>query len=164
MIALWHRLPANFEDQLQLVAGRAQAYHFDDGHDDVLRAADGLESCGLRGVFFVVTEWMGCPGYATAAQIGELIRRGHEVGNHTASHPIMNHVSLAEARDEIDRAQCTLAGIVPWPRRFAWPHGLHNADLDQVAAEFRFVETRDIANVVRNIARKSPAQIRSLFP
>lgn len=164
MIALWHRLPPQFEDQLHRCAGLASAYHFDDGHDDVLRAADALERHDLRGVFFVISGAVGTDGFATAAQLHELVERGHEIGNHTRSHRTLTEIPLAEARREVAMAQADLAGLVGVsPRRFAWPHGRHNPELDAMVDTFGFVEVRDISNVVRHAARKSVADIVALF-
>jgi peptidoglycan/xylan/chitin deacetylase (PgdA/CDA1 family) len=165
VIALWHRLPVNFEEQLRVIGTRASAYHFDDGHDDVLRAADGLEGMGLRGVFFVITGRVGQPGSVSVEQLRELVERGHEVGNHTRTHPVMPRLPADRQRIEIATAQVDLAGYLGLrPRRFAWPHGEHDAISDDVAGRFGFVETRDISDVVRRIDRRSDDDLRLMFP
>lgn len=164
MIALWHRLPPQFEDQLHRCAGLASAYHFDDGHDDVLRAADALERYDLRGVFFIISGFVGTGPFATAAQLRELVRRGHEIGNHTRNHRMLTEIPLAEARDEISMAQADLAGMIDVsPQRFAWPHGRHNPALDEMIEPFGFVEVRDISDVVRHAAKRSVADFVALF-
>lgn len=164
MIALWHRLPENFEAQLGVIGRRAEAYHFDDGYDDVLRAADALEARDLRGVFFITSSWVSTPGCATAGQLRELIARGHEVGNHTHSHPLMLELSAEEQRVEIATAQLDLGSLVGVrPVRFAWPYGRHDEASDAVASAFGFVEVRDISNVVRRIATKPDRELRRLF-
>lgn len=163
MIALWHRLPENFEQQLGIIGGKAEAYHFDDGADDALRAADALEAMGLRGVFFVITSRIGADGWVTRAMLRELVERGHEVGNHTHTHRPMDELPAADVRDDIAAAQDTLAGITGVPQRFAWPHGRHSYWNDLVAAEFDFVEARDISRVVRRIAMKPDRELARLF-
>lgn len=165
MIALWHRLPDDFEEQLTVIGRRAEAYHFDDGADDALRAADALDAAGLQGVFFIITGRIGTEGSVTPAMLHELVGRGHEIGNHTDSHRMMTQLPPLEVRDDIATAQSRLAdltGIVP--RRFAWPNGRHDAMTDAVADEFGFVEARDISNVVRRIALKTPDELRAIFP
>lgn len=162
MIALWHRLPDHFEDQLQAVAGLCSAYHFDDGHDDVLRAADALEAHRLRGVFFVITARIGEPGYASQWQLRELVERGHEVGNHTRTHPMMPDLPAAAQCLEIAHAQADLSVMLGRrPKRFAWPHGRHDEIGDAVAAAFGFVEVRDISDVVRSIHTYTPRALRT---
>lgn len=164
MIGLWHRLPPQFEDQLAAIAGRVSAYHFDDGYDDVLVAADALERLGLQGVFFIISGAIGRPGFATAEQVAELAARGHEVGNHTRRHRMMDLIRHSTVRyGEVQAAQVRLAEIVGTPpRRFAWPHGRHNAAADATLARFGFTEVRDISNVVRNAARKTVAELVEL--
>ncbi|HVX67316.1 MAG TPA: polysaccharide deacetylase family protein [Bryobacteraceae bacterium] len=62
---------------------------FDDGHaSDYHIAARLLETLGWRGHFFVVTDFIGRPGFLTAAEIRELAQRGHAIGSHTCSHPV----------------------------------------------------------------------------
>lgn len=165
MIALWHRLPENFEEQLGAIGTRAEAYHFDDGYDDVLRAADALDAMGLRGVFFVTSGWIGTPGCVSPAQLRELVARGHEVGNHTRSHPMMTDLTGEEQRAEIASAQVDLSWLLGvHPRRFAWPFGRHDDVGDEVASRFDFVEVRDISNVVKRIHQKDNQRLRQLFP
>src|SRR2546421_9695002 len=50
-------------------------------------AAPILERHGLRGEFFVVTKWIGTPGFMTADHLRELARRGHGVHSHSRTHP-----------------------------------------------------------------------------
>ena len=165
MIALWHRLPRDFEEQLDIIGTRAEAYHFDDGHDDVLRAADALEAMELRGVFFVISGRIDEPGWVSSGQLRELVSRGHEVGNHTRTHPLMPELTAEEQRIEIASAQMDLSWLLGvHPQRFAWPHGRHDETSDEIAARFGFVEVRDISNVVRRIAQKDRWDLRYLFP
>lgn len=164
MIALWHRLPPHFEHQLAVIGTRAEAYHFDDGHDDVLRAADALEGLGRRGVFFIITNRIGLPGYVSARQLHELVDRGHEIGNHTRSHLVMRDLPAEKQRIEIATAQSDLAVLLgKRPRRFAWPHGRHDAIGDEVASRFGFVEVRDISNVVKRINTRTDLELRRFF-
>ena len=70
---------------------------FDDSiKDHLLIAAPMLEERGWRGLFCVVTDWVGKDKRKlTWDDVRELVRRGHEVAAHTASHP--NLVALLEA-------------------------------------------------------------------
>jgi peptidoglycan/xylan/chitin deacetylase (PgdA/CDA1 family) len=61
---------------------------FDDGAASAFTfVADELEMRGWRGHFFVITDWIGRPGYLDRHQICELSSRGHVIGSHTCSHP-----------------------------------------------------------------------------
>jgi len=60
---------------------------FDDGGTSAVWTAEELERRGWRGHFFVVSDWIGRPGFLTAEEICELDRRGHVIGSHSCSHP-----------------------------------------------------------------------------
>ena len=75
---------------------------FDDGYqDNYTQAAPILESFGFRGIFFIVTDWIGKPGWMTWEQVRDLQRRGHTIGAHSVTHRFLTAMSLAEAKDEI---------------------------------------------------------------
>lgn len=131
LAALWHRLPENFTEQLDLLQGRVSEYHFDDGYEDIVRAGDILEARGLTGVFYVVPAWLGLDGQATKADVLELHMRGHEIGNHTMHHVWMPKVPVPVQVAEWQAAQIALEDITgATPDRFAWPYGqVGNASL-----------------------------------
>jgi peptidoglycan/xylan/chitin deacetylase (PgdA/CDA1 family) len=60
---------------------------FDDGGASALHIADRLEAHGWTGHFLVTTDYVGTPGFLTAPNLRELVRRGHVVGSHSMSHP-----------------------------------------------------------------------------
>ena len=122
--ALWHRIPSNFEDQLDELQGHVTEYQFDDGYDDVMDVADILDTRRLTGVFFIVPGWLGLDGQATKEQVAELYHRGHTIGNHTMHHVLMSRVPMAVQRAEWEAAQVALCDIIgEKPDRFAWPYG-----------------------------------------
>ena len=61
---------------------------FDDGVRDHYRvAADALEARGWRGVFCIVTDWIGKgEKKLTWDEVRELVRRGHVIATHTKTH------------------------------------------------------------------------------
>lgn len=64
---------------------------FDDGHRSQLRAAELLESYGMRGIFFVIASLIDDPEYPhlTSENLASLVRRGHQVGAHGHRHRSM---------------------------------------------------------------------------
>ncbi len=70
----------------QLSAGGV-LFTFDDGGASALLIAQLLESHHWRGHFFITTDYIGKPGFLTAAQIRGLHLRGHVIGSHSCSHP-----------------------------------------------------------------------------
>jgi peptidoglycan/xylan/chitin deacetylase (PgdA/CDA1 family) len=66
---------------------RSWAVTFDDGLDSVLPAAETLDSQGWRAHFFIVSEWIGKPGFLSPGHLIDLRNRGHIIGSHSLSHP-----------------------------------------------------------------------------
>src|SRR5262245_55835619 len=93
-----HRVEARHDTASPVVA-----LTFDDGPSPwTIPIAEALERHGSRGTFFAL-------GDATAAGGGaEILRRlvegGHEVGNHTFSHPRLTTLDDHAIRDEMTRA------------------------------------------------------------
>ncbi|MGZ3787727.1 MAG: polysaccharide deacetylase family protein [Bacteriovorax sp.] len=64
-------------------------FTFDDGGSSAYtNIAPMLEKLGLRGIFFIVTERIGTPGFLTAEQISHLHQKGHVIGSHSHTHPM----------------------------------------------------------------------------
>jgi peptidoglycan/xylan/chitin deacetylase (PgdA/CDA1 family) len=110
------------------------AITIDDGPDPSVTPAvlDILERHGARATFFCVGERV-----AAAPQLArEIIRRGHSIENHSATHRY--HFSLFGPRRlawEIDEAQRTIASVTGCsPHFFRAPAGLRNPLLQPVLA------------------------------
>lgn len=85
---------------------------FDDNvRDHLLIAAPELERRGWKGLFSIVTDWVGRTNKLSWAEVRELRRRGHEIAVHTKSHPQCGLGALAaqgrfdEVRREIVEAR-----------------------------------------------------------
>ena len=75
---------------------------FDDGDlSCYTAAAPELERHGMHGHFFVVTRWIGQPGFMTPEHLRDLVRRGHGVHSHSRSHPRLPTLSTADIEDEL---------------------------------------------------------------
>ncbi len=87
---------------------RTVALTFDDGPDPewTPRIAEALERHGVPGTFFVVGQ--------EVVQHPELIealhREGHEIGNHTYTHPRMGTLSRTQVRRQISLTQRAVVG------------------------------------------------------
>jgi peptidoglycan/xylan/chitin deacetylase (PgdA/CDA1 family) len=90
------------------IADPVVALTFDDGPSPwTLPVADHLERHGGRGTFFAI-------GEAVATEDGgrivrSLLQRGHEVGNHTWTHPDLRTLGVVEIQDEMRRTAEALA-------------------------------------------------------
>lgn len=68
---------------------RAVLFTFDDAGIAALSpCADLLDARGVKGLFFAPTDYIGRPGFCTAADLRALHARGHLIGSHSASHPV----------------------------------------------------------------------------
>jgi peptidoglycan-N-acetylglucosamine deacetylase len=101
--------------------GDCVALSFDDGPSaaNTGQLLELLEGYGARATFFVVGEEL--------AAVPDLARRaakaGHELGNHTFSHPSPEKLSDGELRDEIVRGTAAIeeaAGVTPTVARPPW--------------------------------------------
>jgi peptidoglycan/xylan/chitin deacetylase (PgdA/CDA1 family) len=90
---------------------------FDDGAETAyLIAAEELERHGWRGHFFVVTKWIGRPGFLDVEQIRSLHARGHVIGSHTHSHPRrMSELEWADMLWEWSESCAALSDILGEP-------------------------------------------------
>lgn len=118
--------------------GRTLTITFDDGYagNDTI-AASILERHGLRGCFFVTTEFIGTSyspwwdrnngietRWMTWDQVRAIRAAGHDVGSHTATHVDLGVVVGNAARSEIDEGRARLeAELGESSRLFAYPYG-----------------------------------------
>ena len=81
---------------------KAIALTFDDGTADALIAVlPALQRRGLRGTFFIVTGFVGKPGYLTWDGVGALAQAGMELGSHSVDHERLPDLSPARAAEEL---------------------------------------------------------------
>ncbi len=89
----------------------------DDGPSaDTPAVLQALERHGMRATFFLVGE----RAAAHPERVAEILRRGHDIANHTQTHPQARFWALGPRAmaDEIGRAQDTLAGLAGRPPRW----------------------------------------------
>lgn len=99
---------------------------FDDGGVSAMQIADMLEEFGWRGHFLVTGGRISTPGFLTPAQIRELHHRGHVIGGHSYSHPLlMAHCSYEQLCEEWDRSSAVLSDILSLPIKVASVPGGH---------------------------------------
>jgi peptidoglycan/xylan/chitin deacetylase (PgdA/CDA1 family) len=96
----------------------AAALTFDDGpSEDTERILDVLDRLNVRAAFFMVGKHVErLPRVAR-----RVIERGHEVGNHSYSHPIYLYRSGRETRRQLERAQAVIEDATGIRPRLARP-------------------------------------------
>ena len=121
---------------------------FDDGGVSAIEEiSPRLEARGWRGHFFITTDRIGTSGFLNAAQIRDLHARGHAIGSHSHTHPvIMTALSAAEIRREWRTSIARLDDILGRPTQIAAvPGGYTNDLVARIAAEegIRFLFTSE---------------------
>lgn len=93
------------------------------GADKTIAILDILDQYNVKTTFFLVGGWVD----KYPEMVGEIFRRGHEIGNHSDSHPHMSKLSEQQIRDELrimsDKVE-NLTGVRP--TLFRPPYGDYN--------------------------------------
>jgi peptidoglycan/xylan/chitin deacetylase (PgdA/CDA1 family) len=94
---------------------------FDDGGESFINEIAGrLEAFGWFGHFFITTGRIGTKGFLSKAQIRDLRRRGHAIGSHSVSHPLMmSALAYNEIFKEWRDSVATLADLLGEPIEIA---------------------------------------------
>lgn len=135
------------------------------GGDQTMRILDILDEFEIKTTFFLVDIWtQRFPGL-----VKEIAARGHEIGNHSTSHPQMSKLSRENIAKELrimsDEAE-KITGIRP--TLFRPPYGDYNNDVVQVARAEGYeviqwsVDSLDWKNRgVDDLIRKSTENVKS---
>lgn len=107
----------------------------DDGPDpdDTPRILDLLDRHGARATFFLI----GTRVERFPTLVAEILRRGHQVGNHTQTHPAASfwHASFRRVQAELDAGTASLlAASGVRPQWFRAPAGIKNLGLGPALA------------------------------
>ena len=131
---------SRFEQHIDYLAAKPAAsvpavISFDDGDlSGYTIAAPILEQHGLRGEFFVVTRWLGEPGFMTPDHLRELVERGHGVHSHSRTHPRLPALAAPEIEDELRGSKDDLEAILGRPvTQFSIPGGAYDDRVVDIA-------------------------------
>lgn len=120
---LTHRRPARLNLSRPTVS-----FTFDDIPASAAHAgAEALEAHDARGTFYVCAGLFGQDGhmgrFADSGEIGDLIRRGHEVAGHTFGHLDCHQTPEAELIADLDANDAALDALGAASIHFAYPYG-----------------------------------------
>ncbi len=113
---------------------------FDDGCEtDLIAAAPVLREFGFNATFYLVTGFLGTPGYLNAGQVRELDAQGFEIGCHSMTHPYLCDITDAELKREIVDAKLQIEQIVGHSiEHFSCPGGRYDERTLKVARQAGF--------------------------
>ncbi len=105
---------------------------FDDGPNETIPSIlDTLDIYGVKAIFFLVGEnVLEYPEYAR-----DIVLRGHQIGNHSFSHPLLTSLETEEVIKELyytEKAFKKVMGINS--RYFRPPYGGYNQEIEKIAA------------------------------
>lgn len=125
---------------------------FDDGYEDAATAAlPILERYGFPATFYIVTEFVGRPGYLSWEQVALLHASGMEIGSHSLTHPDLAALDLDAAEAQIVQSKAILEQQLGIPiRSFCYPIGSYSpevADLVRAAGYTNAVTTHQGRNL-----------------
>ena len=108
------------------------ALTFDDGphYKYTDRILDILESYGVKATFFVI----GVNAEKYPEKVKKIASHGHEIGNHTYSHPHLKSISDEELQREIEKASAIISKITDkTPTIFRPPEGFCGKNITSTA-------------------------------
>jgi peptidoglycan/xylan/chitin deacetylase (PgdA/CDA1 family) len=113
------------------------ALTFDDGYADAAtEALPVLERYGFTATFYIVTGFVGRPGYMTWEQIELLRDSGMEIGSHSLSHPDLAAHSSEAAYEEITQSRRIIEEQIGMPvRSFCYPIGSYTPEIADIVRE-----------------------------
>lgn len=133
--------------------GQCVALTFDDGPDPALtpRLLDILAQEGVKATFYVVGRRVAeHPGIVQRA-----FREGHEIGNHSWSHPVLTQLSNAQVQAEFAKTDAAIeAATGTKPATVRAPYGSQSNRIAQIAARPMVLWDTDTLDwLYRNSAR-----------
>jgi peptidoglycan/xylan/chitin deacetylase (PgdA/CDA1 family) len=136
---------------------RPVALTFDDGYEDqAINALPLLERYQMPATFYIVSGFVGKPGYMNWQQLEALRDAGMEIGGHTISHADLAGLSLADAKVEISQSRQLLRrrlGIAV--ESFAYPAGSYTLPVTDLVqdAGFSHAVTTEQSGTLRRVFR-----------
>ena len=113
---------------------------FDDGYADFYTTAlPILRSHDFVGVSYVVSGFVGWPGYMTSAQIREADRSGMEIGSHTVNHPNLASLPAAAVWSQLTQSKVFLEQVLGHQvTSFCYPSGKYTPAVNSAVAAAGF--------------------------
>jgi len=134
---------------------RTIVFTFDDGYADAYQNAYPiLKKYNFTGTFYVVTSFVGRPGYMTWEQIVEMAQAGMDIQSHSMTHIPLKGKSVDVLRREMGEAKRTLEKMIGQPVNFfCYPSGQYDELAIAVAQESGYLSaTTTHAGVWENAA------------
>lgn len=105
------------------------------GAEDFVHIIEILEKHQVKTTFFMTGEWV--EAYPDCVKL--LVEKGHDLGNHSASHPDMTTLSKEKMREEIMGVHNAIKELTGYEMElFRPPYGAYNNDLIRLCYEMGY--------------------------
>ncbi len=106
-------------DAKLLSSDRYVVLTFDDGHVSQARwALPILKEFGFTASFFLISNWVGTPGFVSEKEVRGLVAAGMDVQSHTANHTFLMELNSHQAVEELVGSKKRLERLTGKPVRF----------------------------------------------
>jgi len=106
---------------------------FDDGYLTTYeKAYPYMKKKGLKGICFVVVDWIGKRDRMTLKQLLKLQDEDWEIGSHTITHPNLTKIDIKIAKTEIVLSKILLESKGLKIKSFAYPFGEYNEEIIEI--------------------------------
>lgn len=117
------------------------ALTFDDGSDgtNITAILNALASQNVKATFFLT----GAGAANHGSRIRDIVNRGHEIGNHSYSHPYFTQISATETRSQLDRTETLIRNLTGRTTKpfFRPPYGAYNSTVLQRVGDAGYTHT-----------------------
>lgn len=106
---------------------------FDDGYQSMYdNGLPILDAVGMKSTQYIITQNVGVDSYVTLDEVLQMYNNGHEIGDHTRTHPNLTTLTVAQMTDEIVGAKQDLISWGITPTTLAYPYGGYNPTVESV--------------------------------
>lgn len=117
------------------------ALTFDDGADgaNISRILQTLSTHDVKATFFLT----GSGAANHGQQIRNIANQGHQIGNHSYTHPYFTQISAAQMRNELQRTETLIQQLTGRTTKpyFRPPYGAYNSSVLQTVGDAGYTRT-----------------------
>ena len=110
---------------------------FDDNYSDQFSYAwESMETRGIVGTFFVLTNTINTPGYMSYANLQALQTAGNEIASHSVTHTSFTSLTDQQIRDECVNSKALLESNGLVISNIAYPNGDTDSHVDSIVDDY----------------------------
>lgn len=128
------------------------AITFDNQWANQMTAAAALDAHHMPGTFYVISGWIGLPGFMTLSDLNTLAANGHEIGGKTVSNAsLLKETDPNEAAREVCEGRNNLTALGFRVTSFAYPFAEYSAADEPIVQQCGFNSARGVGDLAETI-------------